>query len=111
MPLHQITNKKEHDDAVSQSLHTPTVIYVSNSNVPVCKSFTPRIEDMAERYSSIRFYQMELQSETSMLFKFSPNQLPVTVLMVGDRWCRTVMGDDLRELEGALGELGREAEK
>lgn len=113
MAIHQITDKKEHDGAVEQSKDTPTVIYVSNSNLPTCKSFTPKYTDLAEdvKNSGIRFCQMELQAKTSMLFKFSPNQLPVTVLMVRDAWCKTVMGDDLRGLEAALEELKSESEK
>jgi thioredoxin-like negative regulator of GroEL len=103
----QITDKQEHDEAVEQSKQTPTVIYVSNSNLPICKSFTPKYYELAQRHeqSGVRFCQMEFQTKTSMLFKFSPNQLPVTVLMVHDAWCRTVMGDDMAGLEAALGEL------
>jgi len=111
MAILQITNKQEHDNAVSQSKQTPTVIYVSNSNLPTCRKFTPKYEELAQKYPSIWFCQMELQTETSMLFKFSPNQLPVTVLMVRDAWCKTVMGDDVRGLEAALEELVREAER
>lgn len=107
----QITDKQEHDEAVEQSKKNPTVIYVSNSNLPTCKAFTPIYEGLAHQYSDIRFCQMELQTKTSMLFKFSPNQLPVTVLMVRDAWCKTVMGDDIRGLKAALEELTLEAKK
>lgn len=113
--IHQITDKQEHDAAVEQSKQTPTVIYVSNSNLPICKAFTPQYQDLANKYdkhdSDVRFYQMEFQTKTSMLFKFSPNQLPVTVLMVHDAWCKTVMADNLAALEAALEELVQEAKK
>ncbi|KJX97394.1 hypothetical protein TI39_contig498g00009 [Zymoseptoria brevis] len=46
-----------------------------------------------------------------MLSKFAPNQLPVTVLMVRDAWCKTVMGPDMRGLEEALEMLVQEAKK
>jgi hypothetical protein len=54
---------------------------------------------------------MEFNTNTSMLFKFSPNQLPVTVLMVRDAWCKTIMGPDMPALESALQTLIEEARK
>lgn len=103
-PILQITDKQEHDEAVEQSKKTPTVIYVSNSNLPNCKDFTPKYEQLAQKHaqSGVRFCQMEFQTKTSMLFKFSPNQLPVTVLVFRDRWAQTVQGAEMRELEAAL---------
>lgn len=37
----------------------------------------------------------------SMMFKFSPNQLPVTVFMVRDAWAKTLMEPDLIGVEAA----------
>lgn len=59
----------------------------------------------------VEFAQMEISSETSSLFKFSPNQLPVLVFMcrehggTGDMWCKTVMGADLEGLRGGVSEM------
>lgn len=110
-----LNNKPEHDAAVSAADKTPTVIYLSNSPLPVCKAFTPKYEDLAAKYAErnvdINFCLMELSSETSPMFKFAPNQLPVLVLMVKGMWCRTIMGANVRELEAGIEELLKEAAK
>lgn len=113
-PVFQINDRSTHDEVVSQSKEQPTVINVSNSSLPICKKFTPEYSSLAEKWQpkgpkGIRFCQLDFNHETSMLFKFSPNQLPVTVLMVGDRWCKTVMGANMKRLEDALGELLKES--
>ncbi|SMR53717.1 unnamed protein product [Zymoseptoria tritici ST99CH_1A5] len=109
----QITDRAEHDQVVEASKQTPTVIYVSNSSLPVCREHSPKYEELAKGKlgSGVRFAQMEFNTDTSMLFKFAPNQLPVTVLMVRDAWCKTVMGPDMRGLEEALEMLVQEAKK
>jgi thioredoxin-like negative regulator of GroEL len=109
----QITDRPEHDRVVEESKKTPTVIYVSNSSLPTCRAYTPQYEELAKRRqdTGVRFAQMEFNTNTSMLFKFSPNQLPVTVLMVRDAWCKTVMGPDMKGLESALETLIEEAKK
>lgn len=45
------------------------------------------------------------------MFKFAPNQLPVTVLMVGERWARTVVGTEMGDVEKLVGEMLQEYEK
>ncbi|KAF2161724.1 hypothetical protein M409DRAFT_27781 [Zasmidium cellare ATCC 36951] len=109
----QINDRAAHDEVVSQSKEHPTVINVSNSSLPICKKFTLDYSSLAERWQpkGIKFAQLEFSRDTSMLFKFSPNQLPVTVLRVGDRWCKTVMGANIKGLEDALGELLRESNR
>lgn len=101
-----IPSKSVHDNIVAESNQIPTVIYVSNSSMPICKAFTPRYEALAQGYSSVRFCQMEFATETAAMFKFSPNQLPVVVLMCteagGSNWCRTMMSPRIEELEGAV---------
>lgn len=57
---------------------------------------------------------MEYSSDTSPLFKFAQAQLPVVVLMSGERWCRTLLSPSARQLDAGLRELrqrGAEAEK
>lgn len=105
--IFQITDRTSHDEVVSQSKKQPTVINVSNSSLPICKKFASEYITLAETWhpKGIRFCQLDFNHETSMLFKFSPNQLPVTVLMVGDRWFKTVMGANMKTLEHALEEL------
>ncbi|EGP87685.1 uncharacterized protein MYCGRDRAFT_93083 [Zymoseptoria tritici IPO323] len=109
----QITNRAEHDQVVDTSKQTPTVIYVSNSSHPACREHNPKYEELVKRKqdTGVRFAQMEFNTDTSMLFKFAPNQLPVTVLMVRDAWCKTFMGPDMRGLEEALEMLVQEAKK
>ncbi|KAK5121830.1 hypothetical protein LTR85_004705 [Meristemomyces frigidus] len=125
-PITYLTTKAEHDAAVSVAVHTPTVIYLCNSPLPVCKAFTPKYETLAAKYAaedaaaepamasggrskSIKFCMMELSSETSPMFKFAPNQLPVLVLMVRTNWAKTIMGADAKELEAGIQELMGEA--
>lgn len=109
----QIATKAEHDELVGQSKSLPTVIYVSNSVLPACKTFTPKYEKLAEQWApmGIRFCQLEFTEKTSMMFKFAPNQLPITVFMVHDSWCKTVMGADLSAIESVLGELLEQAKR
>ena len=114
--IDQIPNRAVHDAIVAESEQTPTVIYVSNSALPVCKTFTPKYETLANNCSrgnettrSIRFCQLNFTSETSMMFKFSPNQLPVVVLMCNGTWCKTLMSPSLKELESGIEELAEKA--
>jgi hypothetical protein len=116
----QITSHADNASLVSRAESTgkPTIIYVSNSTLPLCKVFSPKFYDLAsqfntEREGQVEFAQIEFSSETSMLFKFSPNQLPVLVFMGRDRgmggggklWCKTVMGADLEGLEQGVEEM------
>jgi thioredoxin-like negative regulator of GroEL len=90
-----ILNPTEHDQAVAQAdAGTPTIIYVCNSVTPACKAFTPKFHHLASIHNAqgVEFCQMDYNHETSMLFKFAPNQLPVITLMVNGNWCRTVTG-------------------
>ena len=119
----QIPNKQVHDTMVAESEGTPTVIYVSNSSLPACKAFTPKYEALADEHDrnvsseyadipaerSIRFCQLDFSNETSMMFKFSPNQLPVVVLISEGCWCRTLMSPSVKELESGIGELLKKA--
>ena len=109
----QITNRAKHDEVVSRSKQTPTVLHVSNSALPTCKAFSPRYEQLATQHAAngITFAEMDFSTETSYLFKFSPNQLPVTVAMYGDRWAKTVMGADMRGIEEAIGIMLEEVKK
>lgn len=103
----KITDRAEHDAAVAKSETEPTVIFVCNSSTPVCKAFTPKYEDIAARHadSRVRFYLMEFNNSTSMMFKFAPNQLPVVVFMCRGTWCRTIMGANVKELEDGVRRL------
>ncbi|KAH7323708.1 hypothetical protein BKA65DRAFT_511309 [Rhexocercosporidium sp. MPI-PUGE-AT-0058] len=86
--IQHITNKASHSHFTStaESIGLPSVLYVYNSSLPACKIFTPEYEKLAARYTSenegkITFAQIGFTSETSMLFKFSPNQLPLLTLI------------------------------
>lgn len=110
--LTQITNQATHDKIVDESAQTPTVIYVSNSALPICKSFTPKYEALQDKYNggnngqmSVRFCQLEISSETSAMFKFSPNQLPVIVLCSRGPWSRTLMSPSVAKLEEAVEDM------
>ncbi|KXT09197.1 hypothetical protein AC579_424 [Pseudocercospora musae] len=113
----QIRNRAEHDHIVAASKTTPTVIHVSNSALPVCKAFSPKYAQLAQKYEQdgIKFAEMDFTSETSYMFKFSPNQLPVTVCVVREgmntSWAKTVMGANVNELEMAIDLLKKEAVK
>ena len=109
----QIADKDTHDTIVAESwASTPTVVYVSNSALPACKELTPKYEALAEEYSkrdgpqqTVKFTQLELSPETSYFFKFSPNQLPVAVLMSQGPWSRTIMSPKIKDLEDGIAEM------
>ena len=102
----QLGNKAKHDGVIHdcETTDTPTVIYVSNSALPTCKTFTPKYESLATEIEGVRFCQLDFSNETSMMFKFSPNQLPVVVLMRA-RWCRTLMSPSMKELRAGIENL------
>ncbi len=109
----QVANRAKHDEVVSQSQQTQTVLHVSNSALPTCRTFSPKYEQLATQHAAdgIAFAEMGFSTDTSYLFKFSPNQLPVTVAMYGDRWAKTVMGPDMRGIEEAIGIMLEEVRK
>ena len=114
----QITNKQNHDKVVDESENTPTIIYVSNSALPVCKEFSSKYEALADKHNQgrggerpTRFCQMEITSETSAMFKFSPNQLPVVVLLCSGPWSRTMMSPSIQQLESGIEEMLQKAGK
>lgn len=117
-PLHTLTDKDSHDRLVKEcTAHDiPTIIHVYNSSIPRCQSFLSTLESWATTYSShqsdkMQFAKMDYTSETSFMFKFAPNQLPITVLMVGQGWARTATGTDIREVEKLAGEMLEEYRK
>jgi thiol-disulfide isomerase/thioredoxin len=119
----QIPDKRTHDNIVAESASIPTIIYVSNSSLPHCKAFTPQYEALANRLQeerktncskrNVRFCELGFATETAAMFKFSPNQLPVIVLMCNDRdgknWARTMMSPRIRELELAVEDMRERA--
>ena len=112
-----IPNKSIHDTIVAESATTPTVIYLCNSVLPFCKTFTPKYEALAQKWSSgekdssgsevsnVRFTQMENTPETSPMFKFAPNQLPVVIFISEGKWAKTLMSPTIEEVERGLEEL------
>ncbi|PVH83138.1 hypothetical protein DL98DRAFT_121193 [Cadophora sp. DSE1049] len=130
-PIIHLTNPTSHAQFTRshEASGAPYVLYVFNFSLPACKAFTPQYEELAARYSSnsnpntsseegkenqTTFAQMDFSSETSMLFKFAENQLPVLTLMcresgenwrTGMLWAKMVTGADLRGLEEAIGEM------
>lgn len=108
-----ITNPAEHDAVVAKSEDKPTVLSLCNSVTPTCKTFAHQFEEIATRYgdSGISFCQMEFNNETSMMFKFAINQLPVVVFMCRGPWARSVVGATQRDVEagikGLLEQMGR----
>lgn len=105
-----ITNRKAHDQLVAQCTkgNIPTILHVYNSAVPRCQTFLVNLEMWAKNRrneDSIQYAKMDYTTETSFMFKFASNQLPITVLMVGERWARTVTGAELGEIERMVEEM------
>ncbi|KAI5369785.1 Putative Thioredoxin domain-containing protein [Septoria linicola] len=109
----RILDRAKHDEIVANSKNIPTVLHVSNSSLPACRAFSPKYEELAKAHASdnIAFAEMDFNAETSYLFKFSPNQIPVTVAMFGDRWAQTVMGADMSGIEKMIGIMLSESGK
>lgn len=113
--MRTITNKDTHDILVNQCTryNIPTVLHVYNSSVPRCQSFLSTWEFWAQKHPSfgsdrVQYAKMDYTPETSNMFKFAPNQLPITVLMVGQGWARTVAGTAMGEIEKVAGEMMEE---
>ena len=118
-----IPNKATHDEIVNKAHSdsknsTPTIIYVSNSALPICRAFTPKYEDLAEKYSkagglesNVKFCQLDFSSETSAMFKFSPNQLPVIVFLCKGPWSKTMMSPNVEQLEDGIKMMLEQAQK
>lgn len=113
-PLRTITDKRSLDLLVAQcnTDNIPTVLHVHNSAVPRCQSFLAVYERFATANASkdgiaIQYAKMDYTSETSAMFKFAPNQLPVTVVMVGRGWARTVTGADIGGIGARVAEVVR----
>lgn len=118
-PITPIPDKPTHDQIVAESSSTPTIIYVCNSSLPHCKAFTPQYEALAYKLQTesrtncskrnVKCCTLEFGTETAAMFKFSPNQLPVVVLMCADRdgksWARTMMSPRIEELEEAVEDM------
>lgn len=120
--VYQITNKPALQRVEAESSSVPTIIYVSNSALPTCRAFTPEYEKLAEKYSngnksgggdekSIRFTQIEFASETSALFKFSPNQLPVVTFLCKGPWSKTLMSPSVQQMDEGIKEMLQKAGK
>lgn len=103
----QINNNSDLDNIVAQSKSRPTVILVFNSAMPVCRKLIQQYAQVATEYESsdVCFSQMDLTSETSMLFKFAPNQLPVCVFTHQDSWGRIIMAANEREIQAGVKEM------
>lgn len=116
--IYQITDKSSLQRVGAGAEKTPTVIYVSNDALPACREFTPKYEALAEKYSnrdgqetSVRFTQSELSSETSALFKFSPNQLPVLLFSSPGPKTKTLMSPSIGKVEQEVEEMLQSAGK
>ncbi|KAK4948281.1 hypothetical protein LTR10_012815 [Elasticomyces elasticus] len=108
-----ISTPAEHDVVVSEAESQPTIICLVNSVTPVCKAFIKRFEETAARQtaSGVRFCLMEFNNQTSMMFKFAINQLPVVVFMCAGPWSRSVVGATQRDLEVGIEGLLDEVRK
>lgn len=106
-----IPNKEIHDKLMAESSNTPTVLYIYNSALPMCKELTPQYRDLASKYKnessevSIRFAEMDSTPETSPMFKFAPTQLPVVLLISEGKWAKTLNIPSIGEVEKGIKEL------
>lgn len=107
-----IPNKEVHDTLMAESTNTPTVMYIYNSALPICKDFTPQYRDLAAKHNkggsseiSVRFTEMDSTPETSPMFKFAPTQLPVVLLISEGKWAKTLNVPSIEEVEKGVEEL------
>jgi hypothetical protein len=54
---------------------------------------------------TVKFCQLEFTNQTSMMFKFAPNQLPVISLMCNGNWCKTLLSPTIQELKQGVEEM------
>jgi hypothetical protein len=103
----EITDKASLDELTEHCKSQPSFLFITNSSLPVHKTFQLIFEDVANDSSNedIHFCLMDYSDTTSPLMKFAPNQLPVLIVMHGESWCRTVMGADRKRMQALLQEL------
>lgn len=112
-----IPNKEVHDKLIADSASTPTVVYIYNSVLPICKELTPQYRELASKYESessevsVRFAEMDSTPETSPMFKFAPTQLPVVLLISEGKWAKTLQVPLIGEIEKGIKELLEETRK
>lgn len=103
--LEQITDPAAHDAAIAhaQESGVTVVLYVTSGSNPICVQTTPKIQALAanDKYSRVRFFQMELTPETAPMIKFGIQNTPIFILY-RQAWCQTILGADLRGLEELL---------
>jgi hypothetical protein len=108
--LLQITDPASHDAAIAhaQDPGTVVIIYVTSGSNPICVQTTPKVEKLAqdERFRKYKFYRMELSPTTAPMIKFGIQNTPIFILY-RQRWCQTILGNDLRGLEKLLEEQAR----
>lgn len=102
----QIIDKATHDAVAGAGERgTPTVIYVSFSPLPACRSFTPKFERLAADEAlvdrGVVFAQMELNMETTPMLKFGVQTCPICICL-RKGWCKTLLGDDIKALQSCI---------
>jgi thioredoxin-like negative regulator of GroEL len=106
-----IPNREVHDKLMAESTKTPTVMYIYNSALPLCKTLTPEYHDLASRYQkersevAVRFTEMDSTPETTPMFKFASSQLPVVLLISEGKWAKTINVPTIGEVEKGVEEL------
>ena len=121
--LSPIIDAPSHDAAISHASSTcMVIIYVHSPSNPICTRTTPKIENLAEQYSTsstqnqqakdlnhqtqssekeIRLFSMELTPQTVPMIKFGVQNTPIFICL-RESWCETILGADVRRLEGII---------
>ena len=123
-PLAQIADPSSHDAAIAQASATcMVVIYVTSPSNPICTRTAPKVEALAEQYSKsssnesdlpsetqdqggrgVKFFAMELTPKTAPMIKFGVQNTPIFICL-REAWCETILGADMRKLEGMIREF------
>jgi thioredoxin-like negative regulator of GroEL len=105
MAITVLKDKASHDVAVSRAeAGTPSLIYVSFEPTPICRTFTPAFKEVADEYgsSSIEFYQLEYDGNTSAMMKFGPQHMPIVTFMEGAK-CQMLLQPRIEEVKELIG--------
>lgn len=81
-------------------------MFVTSFANPICRDAAPKIEQLAKDYDGkVRFYVMEMTTETTPMLKFGVQNTPVFVIMDGKGKSETLLGADMEGLERKLDAL------
>lgn len=67
-----------------------------------CKAVSPKYEELASQYPSIKFWKVDIDELSEIAEKFDVTSIPTFVILQNKRILKTVVGADLKSLTDTL---------